>query len=270
MYRGIIDVRGANENIKLTPFEKAEYKKCKKSLAYFIEHYVHINTKDHGLELFKLTPRQKKEVGRIAFRETVHGSHIAFHSWYRQAGYSSIVMAYVLWKMIFTPNTTTLLPKARKWKDGIYNMYLFHQMYIELPYWLKPGVTQWSKNSVSFENLSHITLRSLNKSCDQARGFAVNILVLDYFDGAPAKVAKGIIRNLIYTISQMASGKVFISGLGPNDNTVSGQYWKANKKSTDCWFSRYSWEENPKFDKKWADEEMRKIGKKRFREYYCR
>ena len=68
----------------------------------------------------------------------------------------------------------------------------------------------------------------------------------------------------------MASGKVFISGLGPNDNTVSGKYWKANKKSTDCWFSRYSWEDNPKFDKKWADEEMRKIGKKRFREYYCR
>ena len=28
-------------------------------------------------------------------------------------------------------------------------------------------------------------------------------------------------------------------------------------------------EDNPKFDKKWADEEMRKIGKKRFREYYC-
>ena len=46
MYRGLIDVRGANENIKLTHFEKEEYKKCKKSLAYFIEHYVYINTKD--------------------------------------------------------------------------------------------------------------------------------------------------------------------------------------------------------------------------------
>lgn len=270
MYRGLIDVRGANENIKLTPFEKAEYKKCKKSLAYFIEHYVYINTRDRGLELFKLTPRQKKEVDRIAFRETVYGSHIAFHSWYRQAGYSSIVMAYVLWKMIFTPNTTTVLPKARKWKDGIQNMYLFRQMYINLPYWLKPGVSRWRKNDISFENLSYITLRSLNKSCDQARGFGVNILVLDYFDGAPANVAKGIIHNLIYTMSQQARGKVFISGLGPNDTTVSGQYWKECKDSTGCWFSRYSWEENPKFDKKWADEEMRKIGKQRFREYYCR
>ena len=263
-------MRGANENIKLTHFEKEEYKKCKKSLAYFIEHYVYINTKDRGLELFKLTPRQKKEVSRIAFRETVYGSHIAFHSWYRQAGYSSMVMAYVLWKMIFTTNTTTLLPKARKWNDGILNMYLFRQMYINLPYWLKPGVTRWSKNEISFENLSYIALRSLNKSCDQARGFGVNILVLDYFDGAPANVAKGIIRNLIPTLSQQASGKVFISGLGPNDNTVSGQYWKASKKSSECWFSRYSWEENPKFDKKWAVDEMLKLGEKRFREYYCR
>ena len=36
MYRGIINVRGANENIKLTPYEKTEYKKLKKR---FREYY---------------------------------------------------------------------------------------------------------------------------------------------------------------------------------------------------------------------------------------
>lgn len=262
-------MKGANENIKLTPFEKAEYKKCKKSLAYFIENYVYINTKDHGLDLFKLTPHQKKEVSRIAFQETVYGSHIAFHSWYRQAGYSSIVMAYVLWKMIFTPNTTTLLPKARKWNDGIYNMYLFRQMYLELPYWLKPGVTRWSKTAISFENRSHITLRSLNKSCDQARGFTVNILVLDWFDGAPSTVARGILNNIVKAMQTTARGRIFVSGVGPG-KTVAGQFWESSKNTTDSWFSTYSWEENPKLSKEWADEKIRCLGEDGFRREYVR
>jgi hypothetical protein len=39
MYRGIISVRGANENIKLTPFEKADEEILKIGEKRFREYY---------------------------------------------------------------------------------------------------------------------------------------------------------------------------------------------------------------------------------------
>lgn len=262
-------MRGVGEHVPLTPYERAELGECRKSLAYFIENYVYIHTKDSGMQLFKLEPRQKKEVSRISFHDKVYGCQTAFHSWYRQAGYSSIIMAYVLWKMTFFPNTTALLPTARKWHDNIVNMDIFRDMYIWLPYWLKPVVTQWTKKRVSFENLSCIDMRPLNKSCDQSRGFAVNILVLDWFDGAPSTVARGIVQNLVKTMQETARGRIFVSGFGPG-KTVAGQFWESSKKTKDGWFSTYSWEDNPKLGKEWADEKIRCLGEDGFRREYVR
>lgn len=59
-FSGIVNLRDANESIKVLPWQLNEIRKCVKDPIYFIRTYVKINTKDKGMQLFDLYDFQEE------------------------------------------------------------------------------------------------------------------------------------------------------------------------------------------------------------------
>ena len=62
MYRGIWNLRSVDDDIILTDEQRNEIDRCSKDAVYFMRHYCYISTKEQGLSLFSLYPREVTEI----------------------------------------------------------------------------------------------------------------------------------------------------------------------------------------------------------------
>ena len=149
-YRGYHNLRSAKEEIELTEFQQYELDKCKASAEYFIRNYCYIDTKDNGKQLFDLRPRQAQLLQELDNNRFIKGD------WYRQSGFTTTCLAYLMWKMIFTDNPLLILYMHDTNDECKGGFTKFREMYINLPYWMQPGVRAWSNTNVELRNRSRI------------------------------------------------------------------------------------------------------------------
>ena len=164
-FKGINNLRDHNESVSVEPWQLEELKKCAKEPMYFIMNYVYINTKDHGMQLFKMWDFQKEVLKKyIDFRFNI----LRFP---RQSGKSTTTMAYLLWYSIFNKQKVVVI-LANKLSLAQEQLQQLRDAYISLPYWIQPGVSTWAKREV---RLSHGTrIKCAATSPDTVRGMAIN------------------------------------------------------------------------------------------------
>lgn len=63
-FNGITNLRDRNEYVRMEPWQLEEIKKCANDPLYFIENYIYINTKDDGMQIFKLREYQKEVINK--------------------------------------------------------------------------------------------------------------------------------------------------------------------------------------------------------------
>ncbi len=147
-----------------------EILKCKFDPIYFIENYIHIINLDDGLIKFKLYDYQKRLIKMLHENKRIIGKCP------RQVGKSITVSAYFCHYVIFNDNKTTAI-LGNKDKTARELLYKIKIMFENLPNWLKPGVEEWNKGSVEFENGSRIVTAATSSSA--IRGMSINC-VPDY------------------------------------------------------------------------------------------
>jgi hypothetical protein len=64
----------------MEPWQLEEIRKCVNDPIYFIKNYVYINTKDQGMQLFKLWDFQEEAI------KTFHEHRFSIAKWNRQSG----------------------------------------------------------------------------------------------------------------------------------------------------------------------------------------
>ena len=145
-YRGIYNLRAADEEVKLTEDQTSILKKCAADPEYFIFNYVYTNTKDAGMHILYDRPRQRAEIATLQVERFVKGD------WYRQSGFTTIVLSYLLWKAIFTPDLIITYCTGKK--DWAYEQFQLHirDAIMGLPNWLQPGVKEWTRHTVRLAN----------------------------------------------------------------------------------------------------------------------
>src|SRR5690348_15151702 len=125
--------------------QAAERSKCASSYEYFIENYVQIYdaTRKEWIE-FHLWPEQRDAL------MTIHNSQLVVILKARQLGLTWLVLAYVLWLMLFNPVVTALLFSLRD-DEAVYLLsdMRIRGMYERLPDWMrtptdKGGAHHWS------------------------------------------------------------------------------------------------------------------------------
>lgn len=88
---------------------------------------------------------------------------------------TTTISAYVLWYAIFNDDKTIGIV-SNKQVSAIDIMNRIKRVYQELPTWMKPGITEWSKTFITFENGTRIMVSATSE--DAFRGRTLNLLCL--------------------------------------------------------------------------------------------
>lgn len=260
-YRGNNQLRSATEEITLLPWQQEEIMKCADDPEYFIRNYCYINTKDAGMQLFNLRPRQVQELKNMQEHRFIKGD------WYRQAGYSTTVLAYMLWDTIFvkTPHFNVYMgEKEDRCREEFQKV---REMYLNLPYWLQPGVKEWTNMSIRMGNGSRIFTRIAKPTGIQ--GLCPNILFIDDFGYLTDNCALALVHSVLPTLMSTANARLIFGASHKfgNQTPFNLTFWKNNEKN--YFVSENTWDTDTQHDEEWARAERKKIGDFKFERWYC-
>lgn len=144
----------------------------------------------------------------------------------RQAGKSTTTAIYCLWSIIFRIDRQGLLlsksgPAGRELLAKIKDMYMY------LPYHLKPGVLKWNQSEISFDNNSSIVTEPFSPTA--GLGKTINFLVLDEFAWCPPNEVELFYNNIIPTVTADTTSNICIISTQNGYNLFYRLYTAAEK-----------------------------------------
>jgi len=266
-FKGINNLRNFNESVRMLPWQLEEIKKCARDIHYFVNNYVYINTKDEGVQLFKLREYQSKVI------DCYRDNRFNILKFPRQSGKSITTMAYLLWYGLFHKEKVIVI-LANKLALAQEQLEHLKNAYQNLPFWMQPGVKQWNKRSITTAHDTRIACYAT--SPDAVRGMAINVLYLDEFAFVKSHIADEFIASVFPTISSGKTTKVIMTSTPQGMNhffrmweDALGDY-STTAEGNGYVKSEIKWNEVPGRDELWAKRERRRIGEIRFnQEYLC-
>ena len=228
-----------------------ELVRCKDSLPYFARTYFMV-PHGHPAEMrpFVPRPRQEEELQKIC------DERLQMSSWYRQAGYTTVACAFVLWKTLFCAPHFTLVTSA---SDGTVDtdMYIVTRAYDSLPDWMRPGVKERKKNLLRLENGSSVVGERATPGTP--RGYAPDLTFFDDFGYAPAATVDFFLKSEFPVYSASARRRMILACMGGSCRGAA-ELWKGVKAGVDVRKSEFYWYEDSRLDDMWAAGRRREIG----------
>lgn len=86
---------------------------------------------------------------------------------------TTVAAAFLLWKAMFNPDTQILIA-ANKFSQAMEIMDRIRYSYEECPNYIRAGVTEYNKGTITFDNKSRITARATTS--DAGRGLSITLL----------------------------------------------------------------------------------------------
>lgn len=265
-FKGINGLRSAGEVFEYDQDQLDELLKCSEDPIYFIKNYVYINTKDHGMQLFKMWDFQEDLIN------TFVDKRFTITKYPRQSGKSSTTRGFLLWYAIFHPDKVIAI-LANKLKLAREQLAQLKDSYQLLPEWMQPGVRSWAKEGIQFDNGTSIICAAT--SPDGIRGLSINILYLDEFAFVPGHIAEEFIASVFPTVSSGESTKIIVTST-PNGMNHFFRMWDdakngENEEGGGKFITKeIPWNAVPGRDEKWAREQIKLIGEIRFnQEFKC-
>ena len=173
---------------------------------------------------------------------------------------TTIMTVYALWETCFKKDKRVLIV-ANKEDTAKMILRRIKMAYEQLPNWLKPGVKQWDKTEVIFENDSSIAISTTTSSA--ARGESINCLIVDEMAHIPEHIVQEFWNAVIPVISSYSGTKVFITST-PNGtgNKFHEIYSKTERGEMEEWsHDRIDYWEIPGRGKKWKETMMQLMAK---------
>lgn len=154
------------EECEYTPEQISELAYCSEDIDEFLK-YVKIIHPDRGKIIFEPYDFQYEILN------TVQDNRFSVILCARQSGKTTVISVYALWYAVFNSNVNIGIV-SNKEKSAISILTRLKEIYEELPAWIKPGVKQYNKMSVHFDNGSKIFVSTT--SADAFRGETLNLL----------------------------------------------------------------------------------------------
>ena len=252
MYMGNRNLPTDKAEFEWTPKMVSDLKKCKRNLLYFAENFFTIINLDRGREKITLFKCQKKVLR--ALRDNRFNIVLAS----RQVGKTTMMTIYTLWVACFSEDQRILVV-ANKEQTAINIFKRIRLAYEQLPNWLKPGVVEYGKTSMTLTNGSSIGISTT--SSDAGRGDSCNCLVLDELAFIDNHLVESFWKSVYPIISSSKKSKIFIAST-PNGtgNLFHELYSNAIRGKNNWCASRIDWWEIPGRDEKWKQETIQSLG----------
>ena len=252
LYLGNKNLPTERAEFEWTPEMVTDLKKSKKNLLHFAERHFHIINLDRGKERIKLFPCQKKVLRSL--RDNRFNVVMAS----RQVGKTTMMTIYALWIACFTDDQRILVV-ANKELTAINIFKRIRMAYEQLPNWLKPGVVEYGKTSMTLSNGSSIGISTT--SSDAGRGDSCNVLILDELAFIDNHLVEDFWKSVYPIISSSKKSKIFIAST-PNGtgNLFHDLYSNAVKGKNNWTASRIDWWEIPGRDEQWKKDTIKSLG----------
>jgi hypothetical protein len=184
---------------KRTEEEIADYVRCMQDVTYFAE------------KCFVMTPEGLKPIRlrdyQYTYLQHLQNNRFSIFLACRQAGKSVVTAIYCLWKILFNIDKAGLiLSKAAD--AGVDLLGKIKDMFLNLPYYLKPGIYKWNQHEIAFDNNSNIGTEAFSPTA--GLGKTINFLILDEFAWCPNNEVELFYMNIIPTITTMPDSNVCI------------------------------------------------------------
>lgn len=260
-YKGNPLLKAANVKINFTPEQIKEYQLCASDPLYFAMNYMHIVNVDDGLVKFDPYDYQKRMISTYA------KDRFVITKLPRQSGKSTSVIAFLLWRILFTPEYVIAVcahkgPTARELLGRLMRAYEL------LPKWLQQGVLEWNKGSIKLENGSKIIAAATTSGT--IRGGSFNLIFLDEFAFIPPNIADEFFASVYPTITSGKTTQVVIVST-PNGMNHFYKFWMdAIQKESEYVPIEIDWRETPGRDDAWRLQQIRNTSEAQFaQEFEC-
>ena len=248
-------IKKPNLELEYTPEMLVELQKCAEDIWNFLP-YVKIVHPDRGVITFNPYDFQKHILKNLQ----KHRFHVILCG--RQLGKTTVISIYALWFAIFNADKTIGIV-SNKQSSAIDILKRLKKTYEELPVWLKPGVIEWSKTFVTFDNGTQIMVSATSE--DAFRGRTLNILFCDEYAFVPKNIADAFWAANYPTISSSVDAKIIIIST-PNGmfNQFHTIYSHAERGENEFISLKFDWRANPERDEAWATSQRKNLGNKKF------
>lgn len=245
-YNGNENLPKAGTKYALEQWQLDEYEKCMKSPAYFAEKYFKIVHVDHGLQTIQLYDFQREA------SEAYLKTNKLLLATSRQIGKTTIATVILLHYALFNEEKRIWI-LANKESSATEVLERIQLAYEWLPHWLKPGVSEWNKTSIVFENGSKI--RSAATSSDSVRGKSASMLYID--ETAFVQNWTEFSASVLPVLSSGKSTKIILTST-PNGLNHFYEYYIGAKNGTNGFhLQEVKWYDVPGRDEEWRQEIMR-------------
>lgn len=235
-----------------TPEMVRDIKKCAQNILYFAENFFYIVSLDEGKQTIDLHLCQK----RVLRKMRDNRFFILLAS--RQIGKTTLMTIYALWVACFQQDQSILIV-ANKEGTAIEIFRRIRLAYEELPNWLKPGVKEYGKTSMSLANGCRIGISTTTGTA--ARGQSINVLVLDELAFIEPHLVEEFWKSVYPIVSSSKKSKIFIaSTANGTGNLFHSIYTGAEQKRNGWECDKILWNEIPGRDEKWKQETIATIG----------
>lgn len=223
---------------------RIEFEKCRKDPVYFICNYIKVVHPIFGLVKFDLYEFQKTLVNEFKT------NRFNILRKFRQAGCTTLVAAYSLWKCMFTSHFKVVILS----KDDDASMEVLSRMktaYDELPEDFKPKLLKDSAHAMRFNNGSEI--RSKSSSKQSGRSVAGSLLILD-----EAAFIENIdtIWAAAFPIISTGGSVIALSTVNGVGNWFHNQYSAATRGENTFHAIDINWEDHPQYKRHAGFEKM--------------
>lgn len=255
-------IKRPNEEHEYTPEQIEELIKCRDDILYFATNYVKIVTLDYGEILFEPYEYQLEAI------EALKNNRFLIGLWSRQSGKSTVVCIYALHYAIFN-NDKNIGMVSNKETSAKRILDAMKRMYEGLPPWMKPGVTEYSKTFISFDNGTKVIISATTS--DAFRGWPMNIVICDEFAFVPSNQAEEFWAANYPTISSSKESRVIIISTPNGLFNIFHRIWTQAKARKNTFKPiKVTWERVPGRDKEWAKEQKLNLGIQGFnQEFGC-
>ena len=187
------------------------------------------------------------------------------HSYYANGVLSHNSTSYsifALWYVLSNKDKNILIC-ANKLKTAVEILSRIQLAYQELPNWLKPGIVEWNKTTIAFDNGCKISAEAT--SGNSGRGLSVNCLICDEFAMLKPGIEADFLQGVFPVVSSSKTSKIIIvstpKGMGNEfyriytrasldiDNNVADENLKWKPIKIDWW-------DVPGRDEKWKQQQI--------------
>lgn len=235
-----------------TPDMIRQLKKAKKNLLFFAENFFYIVNLDTGRQTISLHRCQKRALRKMRDNRFI----ILLAS--RQCGKTTMMTIYALWNACFNDDQKVLIV-ANKEGTAIEIFQRIRLAYEELPNWLKPGVKEYGKTSMTLSNGSRIGISTTTGTA--ARGQSVNCLILDELAFIDTHLVEPFWKSVYPIISSSKKSKIFIASTPNGTENLFYKLYNGAETGENGWTpERIDWWEVPGRDEKWKEQTVKTLG----------